>query len=68
MILSIFILCFIPVAVVNTYYRPMISDMLLSALKSNVGAASPVMNFGFTVTSSSIVMIVGNMNEMGRLY
>ena len=47
----------------------MISDMLLSALKSNVGAASFIMNFGFTVTgSSSIVMIVGNMNEMGRLY
>jgi DHA1 family bicyclomycin/chloramphenicol resistance-like MFS transporter len=68
LILSTFILCFIPFAVVNTYYRPIISDMLLSALKSNVGAASSIMNFGITVTGSSIAMIVGNMNEMGRLY
>ena len=36
----------------HTYYRPMISDMLLSTLKSNVGAASSIMNFGFTVTGS----------------
>jgi DHA1 family bicyclomycin/chloramphenicol resistance-like MFS transporter len=45
----VLLLCFVPFAVVNTYYRPMISDMLLSTLKSNVGAAASVMNFSCTV-------------------
>jgi DHA1 family bicyclomycin/chloramphenicol resistance-like MFS transporter len=45
----VLLLCFVPFAVVNTYYRPMISDMLLSTLKSNVGAVASVMNFSCTV-------------------
>lgn len=60
----VFLLCFVPFAVVNTYYRPMISDMLLSTQKSNVGAASSVMNFGFTVIGS-IGMFVGTMKWNG---
>ena len=44
----------------------MISDMLLAALKSNVGAASSVMNFRFTVTGS-IGMIVGTVKWDGYI-
>ena len=38
----------------------MISDLLLSATKTDVGAASSVMNFGFTVVGS-IGMVIGSL-------
>jgi len=38
----------------------LISDLLLSATKTDVGAASSVMNFGYTVIGS-IGMVVGSL-------
>jgi len=56
----IFLLSYVIFSVVTSYYRPLISDLLLSATKTDVGAASSVMNFGFTVVGS-IGMIVGSL-------
>ena len=56
----IFLLPYILYSVVTSYFRPLISDLLLSATKTDVGAASSVMNFGFTVIGS-IGMVVGSL-------
>ncbi len=56
----IFLLSYILYSVVTSYFRPLISDLLLSATKTDVGAASSVMNFGFTVVGS-IGMVVGSL-------
>ena len=56
----VFLLCYVPFTVVTTYLRPMVSNTLLSMQKSNVGAASSLMNFGFTVIGS-IGMMVGSL-------
>ena len=56
----IFFLSYVIYSIVATYFRPMISDLLLSATKTDVGAASSVMNFGFTVVGS-IGMVVGSL-------
>lgn len=56
----IFLLSYVLFSIVTTYLRPLVSDLLLSATKSDVGAASSVMNFGFTVIGS-IGMIMGSM-------
>ena len=55
----VFLLCYVPYSVMTTYIRPMVSNTLLSMQKSNVGAASSLMNFGFTVIGS-IGMMVGS--------
>ena len=56
----VFFLSYVIYSVVSTYFRPLISDLLLSATKTDVGAASSVMNFGFTVIGS-IGMVVGSL-------
>ena len=56
----VFLLSYVLFSVVTTYLRPLVSDLLLSATKSDVGAASSVMNFGFTVIGS-IGMMMGSM-------
>lgn len=56
----IFLLSYVIYSIVSTYFRPMISDLLLSATETDVGAASSVMNFGFTVVGS-IGMTVGSL-------
>ena len=56
----IFLVSYILYSVVTSYFRPLISDLLLSATKTDVGAASSVMNFGFTVIGS-IGMVVGSL-------
>lgn len=56
----VFFLSYVIYSIVATYFRPMISDLLLSATKTDVGAASSVMNFGFTVIGS-IGMVVGSL-------
>ena len=56
----IFLLSYILYSIVTSYFRPLISDLLLSATKTDVGAASSVMNFGFTVVGS-IGMVVGSL-------
>ncbi|WP_050614937.1 MFS transporter [Bacillus testis] len=56
----VFFLSYIIYSIVSTYFRPFISDLLLSATKTDVGAASSVMNFGFTVIGS-IGMVVGSL-------
>lgn len=56
----IFLLSYVIYSIVTSYFRPLISDLLLSATKSDVGAASSVMNFGFTVLGS-IGMIIGSL-------
>ena len=57
----IFLLSYALFSVVTTYLRPLVSDLLLSSTKSDVGAASSVMNFGFTVIGS-IGMIMGSLS------
>lgn len=57
----LFLLSYALFSVVTTYLRPLVSDLLLSATKSDVGAASSVMNFGFTVIGS-IGMIMGSLS------
>ena len=56
----VFLLSYVIYSIVSTYFRPMISDLLLSATETDVGAASSVMNFGFTVVGS-IGMTVGSL-------
>lgn len=56
----IFLLSYVIYSIVTSYFRPLISDLLLSATKTDVGAASAVMNFGFTVVGS-IGMVVGSL-------
>ena len=56
----VFLLCYVPFTVITTYLRPMVSNTLLSMQKSNVGAASSLMNFGFTVIGS-VGMMVGSL-------
>jgi len=56
----IFLLSYVIYSIVTSYFRPLISDLLLSATKTDVGAASSVMNFVFTVLGS-VGMIVGSL-------
>ena len=56
----IFLLSYVLYSIMTSYFRPLISDLLLSATKTDVGAASSVMNFGFTVIGS-IGMVVGSL-------
>lgn len=56
-----FLLSFIPFVVMSSYFRPFISDRLLSMQKHDVGAASAAMNFGFTVLGS-IGMMTGSLD------
>mgnify|MGYP001443626018 CR=1 FL=1 len=48
----VFLICFMPVALLNTFFRPLISGIMLSMKDTNIGAASAVMNFGFTLIGS----------------
>ena len=56
----IFLLSYVLYSIMTSYFRPLISDLLLSATKTDVGATSSVMNFGFTVIGS-IGMVVGSL-------
>lgn len=56
----IFLLCYIPFPITTMYFRPMVTDLLLSAQKENVGAASSFLNFGYTVIGS-IGMMTGSL-------
>lgn len=56
----VFLLCYVPFTVISTYLRPMVSNTLLSMQRSNVGAASSLMNFGFIVIGS-VGMMVGSL-------
>lgn len=56
-----FLLSFVPFTLVACFTRPFISEMLLSIQKKDVGAASSLMNFGFTVVGS-IGMMVGSLS------
>ena len=56
----IFLLSYVLYSIMTSYFRPLISDLLLSSTKTDVGAASSVMNFGFTVIGS-IGMVVGSL-------
>ena len=55
-----FLLCYVPFTIMSCFTRPFVSDMLLSAQKTDIGAAASLMNFGFTVIGS-IGMIVGSL-------
>lgn len=57
----VFLLCYIPFPITTMYFRPMVTDLLLSAQKENIGAASSFLNFGYTVIGS-IGMMVGTLN------
>lgn len=56
----VFLLCYVPFAITTMYMRPMVTDLLLSAQKANIGAASSFLNFGFTVIGS-IGMMIGSL-------
>ena len=56
----IFLLSYVLYSIMTSYFRPLISDLLLSSTKTDVGATSSVMNFGFTVIGS-IGMVVGSL-------
>ena len=56
----IFLLSYVIYSIVTSYFRPLISDLLLSATKTDIGASSSVMNFVFTVLGS-IGMVVGSL-------
>ena len=56
----IFLLSYVLYSIMTSYFRPLISDLLLSATKTDVGATSSVMNFVFTVIGS-IGMVVGSL-------
>jgi len=55
-----FLLTFIPFVMLSSYFRPFISDRLLSMQKEDIGAASAAMNFGFTVLGS-VGMMTGSL-------
>ncbi|MGN1387799.1 MAG: Bcr/CflA family efflux MFS transporter [Bacillus sp. (in: firmicutes)] len=55
-----FLFSYVPFTIVSCFVRPFVSDMLLSAQKTDIGAASSLMNLGFTVIGS-IGMIVGSL-------
>lgn len=56
----IFLLSYVIYSIVTSYFRPMISDLLLSATNTDVGAASSVMSFAFTIVGS-LGMVVGTL-------
>lgn len=56
----LFLISYIPFAVMTTYLRPHTAEMLLNAQKQNIGAASAAMNFGFTILGS-LGMVVGSL-------
>jgi DHA1 family bicyclomycin/chloramphenicol resistance-like MFS transporter len=56
----LFLLSYIPFAVMTTYVRPYTAQMLLNAQKENIGAASAAMNFGFTLLGS-LGMFIGSL-------
>ena len=55
-----FMLSYIPFAVMSTYIRLYTAEMLLNAQKENIGAASAMMNFGFTMLGS-LGMFIGSL-------
>ena len=57
----LFLLSFVPFAMAATFFRPMISGLILQAQKTNIGAASAMMNFGFTIVGS-LAMLIGSLN------
>ena len=55
----LFLISFIPFAVAASYFRPMISNLILQAQSTNIGAASAMMHFGFTLMGS-LAMFIGS--------
>jgi len=56
----IFLMSYVIYSIVTSYFRPLVSDLLLTATKTDVGAASSVMSFGFTIVGS-LGMVVGTL-------
>lgn len=56
----LFLLSFVPFAIVSTFFRPMISGLILQSQSTNIGAASAMMNFGFTIVGS-LAMLIGSL-------
>ena len=56
----IFLCSYVIYSIVTSYFRPLISELLLTATKTDVGAASSAMNLGFTVLGS-VGMIIGSL-------
>ena len=57
----LFLLSFALFAIAATYFRPMISSLILQSQSTKIGAASAMMNFGFTMVGS-IAMFIGSQN------
>ena len=55
----LFLLSFVVFAIAATYFRPMISTLILQSQTTNIGAASAMMNFGFTLVGS-LAMFIGS--------
>ena len=57
----LFLISFVLFAMAATYFRPMISSLMLQSQSTNIGAASAMMNFGFTMVGS-IAMFIGSQD------
>lgn len=55
----LFLISFVVFAMAATYFRPMISTLILQSQSTNTGAVSAMMNFGFTMVGS-IAMFIGS--------
>jgi DHA1 family bicyclomycin/chloramphenicol resistance-like MFS transporter len=56
----LFLISYLPFAMMTTYIRPYFAELLLNAQQANIGAASATMNFGFTILGS-LGMFVGSL-------
>lgn len=56
----LFLISFVPFAMASTFFRPMISGLILQSQSTNIGAASAMMNFGFTIVGS-LAMLIGSL-------
>jgi len=56
----LFLISYLPFAVMSTFIRPFTANLLLNAQKDNIGAASAAMNFGFTILGS-LGMFIGSL-------
>ena len=57
---TLFLISFALFAIAATFFRPMISGLMLGSMTTNIGAASAMMNFGFTIVGS-LAMFVGSL-------
>ena len=63
----VFLLCYVMYATMANYMRPMFTNVLLASRTGDVGAASSLINFIFTV-SGAVVMTIGSIQLGDYVY